>query len=901
MKLKIKFFLLLFSTLSFSQPNHPWKKLIVKDGACSSSKYFLTTIQDAITNEEKIIKRLDNDYCIVAHEKKLLVNGRTGAYQVNDNWKLPNYPLRNTKRNTFTISTTDIKQLVAVLDKLKIEYSTYRSMVFAKTNFHTLQKHILPLQFVLSITTESFTPTLESKIRDQNLTVNQINGLSEKYPQLEGNNQIISIKDDLFDTADIDLLGKYITSSTESAQVGAHATAMATIAAGLGNSSVLGKGVAPKAKLQSSNFNSLFPDPINSLQGVTVQNHSYGTTIENFYGILANAYDKNLFENTSLNHVFSAGNRGIEGYKTITGNFKNSKNSIVVGCVDTNEQIMPFSSKGPANDGRIKPEIVAYSTEGTSNSAAITTGVIALMNELHTAKNILPLRNDTAKAILINSSKDLGNKGPDYTYGFGNINATKCLNTINENRIILGKIGSMQTNTHQIEVPSSAKNLKISLVWTDPEAPANSTFCLVNDLDLSLNSTTENELPWVLNPANPAAPATKAPDHLNTIEQIELANPQEQTYTLTVKSQFLQNDFQNYSIVYDYELADTFEWLYPKRNDNFPFDGKNPSPFKWTTNQTNTNGTLSISFDDGLSWTPIQNNIDVQNQRYLYLPKEISFSKAKLKMKINEKDYVSETFIFSYDLNINTTLTCNDFTEITWTTHPTVNTFNVYALNNNKLEFKEQINANTYNFRDARNYTVAPVFSGIEGIKSESTTVTTPILDCYFASTLAEINNENQIDINVSLFSLFQIKKIEILKTKNSQETSINTILNINSKSITATDDKPEIGINRYFIRLTLTDGTVFDSSVFETNYYFEQLFFITPTLVQKDNKLLIEAKSEGASELQLFNSSGQLIQTNPISSKSSEITLINFTSGVYIYKLITAKGETQTGKLIKI
>lgn len=270
-------------------------------------------------------------------------------------------------------------------------------------------------------------------------------------------------------------------------------------------------------------------------------------------------------------------------------------------------------------------------------------------------------------------------------------------------------------------------------------------------------------------------------------------------------------------------------------------------------------------------------------------------------MKINEKDYVSETFIFSYDLNINTTLTCNDFTEITWTTHPTVNTFNVYALNNNKLEFKEQINANTYNFRDARNYTVAPVFSGIEGIKSESTAVTTPNTDCYFESTLAEIESENQIKISASLFSLFQIKKIEILKTKNNQETTINTILNINSKTISATDDNPEIGINRYFIRLTLTEGTVFDSSIFETNYYFEQLFLVTPTLLQKDNKLLIEAKSEGASELQLFNSNGQLIQTNPISSKSTEITLINLTSGVYIYKLITAKGETQTGKLIKI
>lgn len=901
MNFKIILALLIIPLITFSQKIDQWKHLIVTTDQNKPSSFFLTTIPNAVANKQQIIKQLDAQFCIVSVSEESSAKFTKQIYPVNDNWKLPQQTLKKNKKINFNLSTSNTNLLQATLNKLQIAYKIVGDFIVLCTDLNKLQNHILPLPFVLSITTESFTPTLESKIRDQNLTINQINGLSEKFPLIEGTNQIISIKDDLFDTNDIDLLGKYITSSTESANVSSHATAMATISAGLGNSSVLGKGVAPKAKIQSSNFNSLFPDPINSLQGVTVQNHSYGTTIENFYGLLANAYDKNLFENITINHVFSAGNKGIEGYKTITGNFKNSKNSIVVGCIDTNEQIMPFSSKGPANDGRIKPEIVAYSTEGTSNSAAIITGVIALMNELHTSKNKQQLRNDTAKAILINSAKDLGNKGPDYTYGFGNINATKCLNTINDNRIILGKIGSMQTNTHQIELPTSAKNLKISLVWTDPEAPTNSFFCLVNDLDLTLNSPTETVLPWTLNATNPEAAATKAADHLNTIEQIELAKPQNQTYTLSVKSQLLQNDFQNYSIVYDYELADTFEWLYPKRNDNFPFDGKNPSPFKWETNQTNTDGTLSISFDDGLSWTQIQNNIDIQNQRYLYLPAQPLFAQAKLKMKINDREYISDSFIFSYDLNVITTLVCNEITEITWSTPPTVTAFNIYKLRNNSLQFKEQITINTYTFTDTTNYTIAPVFKGIEGIKSESTAVTTPNTDCYFESTLAEIESENQIKIRASLFSLFQIKKIEILKTKNNQETAINTILNINSKIITATDDNPEIGINRYFIRLTLTDGTVFDSSLFETNYYFEQLFFVTPTLVQKDNKLLIEAKSEGASELQLFNSSGQLMQTNTISSKSSEITLINFTSGVYIYKLRTAKGETQTGKIIKI
>jgi hypothetical protein len=94
-----------------------------------------------------------------------------------------------------------------------------------------------------------------------------------------------------FDLNDIDLLNKHIPSQTQSANVTSHATAMATIVSGLGNSSALGKGVIQKAKIQSSDFLNIYPDEVATLEGATTQNHSYGTLIENFYGSLANAYD----------------------------------------------------------------------------------------------------------------------------------------------------------------------------------------------------------------------------------------------------------------------------------------------------------------------------------------------------------------------------------------------------------------------------------------------------------------------------------------------------------------------------------------------------------------------------------------------------------------------------------
>ena len=61
---------------------------------------------------------------------------------------------------------------------------------------------------------------------------------------------------------------------------------MATIIAGGGNSVWYAKGVAWGANVSSSSFANLLPDPAEYYlkQNISVQNHSYGTIIDNNYG-----------------------------------------------------------------------------------------------------------------------------------------------------------------------------------------------------------------------------------------------------------------------------------------------------------------------------------------------------------------------------------------------------------------------------------------------------------------------------------------------------------------------------------------------------------------------------------------------------------------------------------------
>ncbi len=890
----------MITTISLSQNADKWKHYIKKDNGIKLEKYYFTTLENAHRNKYKVVKKLDTIFCIVENESSGSNFTSKKNSPVNNLWKLPSNFSNHKKEQQYIIATDAITSLINDLKSLNISNikTVNNHLVLIESDSENLET-IINLNSVLSVSQESLQPKTESKITDQNFTINSINKANANFPLLTGENQIVAIKDDLFDANDIDLLNKHIPSAIESPMVSSHATAMATIVSGLGNTSALGKGVAQKAKVLSSDFLNIYPDEIAALQGAATQNHSYGTEIENLYGSLANAYDAQLFSNPDLTHCFSSGNNGLQGYKSVTGNFKQSKNSIVVGCINQNEVIMPFSSRGPAYDGRIKPELVAYSTQGTSNSTAIASGVIALMKQHYKTLNNSSLTNALTKAILINSAKDLGSPGPDFIYGYGNINADKSLKTISENRFISGNLTSGQTNSHPITLPANAKNLKITLVWNDLPAAINSNISLVNDLDLEvIAADTTTFLPWILNPDVPQQQATRGRDKTNNIEQVTIENPAFGSYTINVKGASVSNTSQEYSIAYEYELENQFEWNYPVANNNFPYDGKTISPFKWNSSISGIPGQLSISYNNGQSWEIIADGINMENEQFTYTPANQKFSKAKLKMTIAATDYISDSFTISYDLNISNSLVCDGTTEINWDKPADVASFNIYQLKGDHFEFKEQTTNTNFAYTDGKIYTVTPVFDNSEGIKSESTLKYAQNSNCYFELAFAEIYEENKVKIDASLFSLYNIEKIELVKIINNVESVISTMDDINSKTFSLVDTDPINGINKYKINLILKNNNVISSLIVDANYLGNDLFFVHPTLLSKNEALSIEAKKDENATFYLYTIGGQNTITSPLLSKTNNINLKNTASGIYIYKIITNSGEMQTGKI---
>jgi len=230
-----------------------------------------------------------------------------------------------------------------------------------------------------------------------------------------------------------------------------------------------------------------------------------------------------------------------------------AKNIITVGALsgttDANVFASNFSSRGPAKDGRVKPDVVARGVNvlstiptnsygrqnGTSMSAPVVTGIAALLTEQwrKTFAGATPTPAQL-KALLIAGTKDLGNPGPDYTYGFGLVNAKNSVDAIigdagQGNRIRTFPLTQGGTYEVSVVVPQQ-QTLRVVLDWADPSIPYLggddiAAKALVNDLDLTvIDPAGATHLPYVLNKDQYTANATLGVNNTDNTEMLEIPN-----------------------------------------------------------------------------------------------------------------------------------------------------------------------------------------------------------------------------------------------------------------------------------------------------------------------------------------------------------------------------------------
>ncbi|WP_051275875.1 S-layer homology domain-containing protein [Desulfovirgula thermocuniculi] len=315
--------------------------------------------------------------------------------------------------------------------------------------------------------------------------------------------------------------------------------------------------------------------------------NGWGTPV-NAYGAGAAATDAFMREHPDFLVIFGAGNAGPKD-SSLTAE-ANSKNALVVGAsenprpslgpdTDDAAQVASFSSRGPAGDGRLKPDLVAPGAgiisacsplvesnfpanpaytilSGTSMAAAVAGGAAALLRQFFQESGHVNPSAALLKAALINGADSLEERGA----GFGRLNLAATVLALKERAFLFadetGYLQPGESRTYYFNVEDPSRPLKVTLAWTDPPAAPGAAPALVNDLDLVVTGPDGR-----VYLGNDKGEGKK--DGTNNVEQVVIPGPQKGRYAVVVRAASLQKGpgpglppGQDFALVYGQPLRE---------------------------------------------------------------------------------------------------------------------------------------------------------------------------------------------------------------------------------------------------------------------------------------------------------------------------------------------------------
>jgi hypothetical protein len=327
-------------------------------------------------------------------------------------------------------------------------------------------------------------------------------------------------------------------------------------------------------------------------QGARVHSNSWGDredeAVQNDYSDACVDVDSFVWEHPDFLLVFAAGNFGPDAGSVCSPSISKSALSVgATGRASGAESLTGFSSRGPTEDGRIKPDVTfpgsqivsaksdkdistmncgSGQSSGTSMAAPGASGLALLVRQYFVdgyypsgAKNGDDSITPSAaliKATMIASAANMKEEpiAPSLDQGWGRITLERALAFEGGNFSLFVDdekqgLQSQEQRTYTAQIDSSAQRLGVTLVWSDYPAMAAAKSTLVNDLDLEVRSSDGSTI-WRGNvfDGGESKPDGEA-DRVNNVERVELAAPEPGTYEVIVSAHDVPMGPQPFALV----------------------------------------------------------------------------------------------------------------------------------------------------------------------------------------------------------------------------------------------------------------------------------------------------------------------------------------------------------------
>jgi len=546
--------------------------------------------------------------------------------------------------------------------------------------------------------------------------------------KFNGTEDVVLVRDDGPLGPHIDFKGR-LFNQTEFGADGTHGDGVAGILAGAGNLDPSVRGMAAGADIFAIRYTPDFQDQTLALhldKNVTITNTSYSNGCNAGYTLAAQTVDQQLYDHPALMHVFSAGNSNNisnclsygagNQWGNITGGHKMAKNAIVAANITPDAALVASSSRGPAYDGRLKPDISATGNDqestdydnsyftfgGTSASAPGIAGVLAQLTQAYESLHNGEQPNATLlKAAVLNAANDLGNKGPDFKFGWGHVNAWRAYRLLEQNNHLEAQVDHGGQNSHHIQMPAGVRQARVMICWADPPAWVNASRALLNDLDIRVIAPDGTSFaPWKLNPApSPGIldmAAGKGRDSLNNLEQVAIDDPAAGTYTVVVDGAEVPLGPQHYFLTWDF-ITDEVKLTYPAGGEGFvPGEVER---IHWDAYGNQGIFSLRYSLDDGFSWQQIADVPGDQRMFDWQVPDVVS---GRIRVMVQRGLWGSATAaplsITPVPENLQIEKVCPHSMTVSWKSAKDTLPSDVYLLSNKYMEIVGTTASNTYTF-----------------------------------------------------------------------------------------------------------------------------------------------------------------------------------------------------------
>jgi hypothetical protein len=619
----------------------------------------------------------------------------------------------------------------------------------------------LPLDKVKQIVALDFVVHLQLAAQDRILNYTEkadVHAIGLNYANsstsLDGTGVVVGVGDNAAGMYHADTKNRIINYNTfPVANHGLHTTGTV-----LGNGTIFqeGMGMAPNATGISHNFSNVWVQTplMRNTHGMSITNNSYSARVGDcaytgIYDLYAYWLDEMTLKFPDVIHVFAAGNDAnlncepyLNGFGTVQGSYQSAKNPLVVAGSNALNYHFWLSSKGPTRDGRIKPEITAVGQDvfssiptdnylqasGTSMACPQVAGGLALITQRY--KQLFPGKmptSDLLKALVLNSATDIGNKGPDYVFGFGLLNIKRALIGLDSNRYVQAVLNKFTTHNHSITVPPGVAKLKVLLCWNDTLKSVLAPSALANDLNLKIISPTASSyLPFILNANKGSEQQIAQPgiDHVNNIEQVVIENPTPGIYTSNINASAMLSSKQAYTL--------TYQFSYNQLAFSFPY--KHASLLADTNVYINWDGDLNnqqkikiqYSTDYKQSWTSIDSNIDVLQYAYSWRTPAISNDHVFLRILDNNNTVLTTSDTFFVHPRLQLALDsnqCPGSIKVKWNAIASVSKYYVSLFKQGALKIIDSTSLSNYELNglstDSSYYiAVSPSFTGKEAYRS---------------------------------------------------------------------------------------------------------------------------------------------------------------------------------------